>query len=239
MKNISTHYGETTSVAGIDQTIIDYCWRLAESDLVAVTRYLKDQQTPLKNLQFLRDEVLQAASPTDLKLADAFHRELELSIDRKLAGMLGWFKRPSIVAPKALVSLLFNATVAEVRDTIPEFDPQTDVGSEEKIELVGGVYHLVYDSLYVVVANAAKYGDRNRAVRRSFEIVPGKDKRLIVEISSSIKPTDCPGDVSAVIEQRKKADFRDANLYERKSGISKLMLLAHTREDLSSGPGDT
>jgi hypothetical protein len=233
VKNISTHYGETTSVAGIDQTIIDYCWRLAESDLVAVTRYLKDQQTPLKNLQFLRDEVLQAASPADLKLADAFHRELELSIDRKLAGLLGWFKRPSIVAPKALVSLLFNATIAEVRDTIPEFNPQTDVGSEEEIELVGGVYHLVYDSLYVVVANAAKYGDRNCAVRRRFEIVPGKDKRLIVEISSSVKPTDCPDEVSAVIERRKKADFRDANLYERKSGISKLMLLAHTREDFS------
>lgn len=233
VKNISTHYVETKSVVGMDQTIIDYCWRLAESDLVAVTRYLKAQQTPLKNLLFLEDEVLSAASPVDLKLADAFHRELELSIDRKLASMFGWFKRPSIVAPKASVSLLFDATVAEVKDMIPDFNPQVDDCSEGEIELVGGVYHLVYDSLAVVVTNAAKHGNRNLPVRRRFEIQPGKDKRLIVEISSSIRPTDDPEEVSEVIEHRKGADFLDANLYQGKSGISKLMLLAHTRQDFS------
>lgn len=231
VKNISTHYGETTSVAGIDQTIIDYCWRLAESDLIAVTRYLRAQQVPLKNLLFLKDEVLQSASPADNKLADAFHRELELSIDRKQASMLGWFKRPSIVAPKATVSLLFEATVAEVKDTIPDFNPQAEVCSGDEIELVGNVYHLVYDSLAIVVANAAKHGDRNSPVRRKFEIPPGKEKRLIVEISSTIRPTDIPEIVSADIERRKMADFQDANLYQGKSGISKLKLLAHTRQD--------
>jgi hypothetical protein len=233
VKNISTHYGETTSVAGIDQTIIDYCWRLAESDLVAVTRYLRAQQTPLKNLLFLKDEVLTAAAPSDLRLADAFYRELELSIDRKQASMLGWFKRPSIVAPKALVSLLFDATVAEVKDMVPDFNPQAQDSSESEIELVGTVYHLVYDSLAVVIANAAKHGDRNFPVRRRFEIPPGKEKRLIVEIASSIRPLDDPEEVSAVIERRKKANFQDANLYQGKSGISKLMLLAHTRQDFS------
>lgn len=233
VKNISTYYVETTSITGIDQTIIDYCWRFAESDLVAVTRYLRAQQTPLKNLPFLTSEVLPAALPADLKLADAFLRELELSIDRKLASMFGWFKRPSIVAPKASVSLLFDATVAEVKDTIPDFNPQGDDCSDGEIELVGGVYHLVYDSLAVVVANAAKHGDRNRSVRRRFEIRPGKEKRLIVEISSSIRPTDDPEEVSAVIERRKKADFHDANLYQGKSGISKLMLLAYTRQDFA------
>lgn len=233
VKNISTSYAETTSVAGIDQTIIDYCWRLAETDLLTVTRYLRAQQTPLKNLLFLKNEVLSAAFSADLKIADAFHRELELSIDRKLASIFGWFKRPSIVAPKASVSLLFDATIAEVRDTIPDFNPQADDCSEGEIELVGGIYHLVYDSLAVVVGNAAKHGDRNRPVRRRFEIMPGKDKRLIVEISSSIRPADDTEEVSAVIELRKKADFQDANLYQGRSGISKLMLLAHTRQDFA------
>jgi hypothetical protein len=147
--------------------------------------------------------------------------------------MFGWFKRPSIVAPKASVSLLFDATVAEVKDTIPDFNPQGDDCSEGEIELVGGVYHLVYDSLAVVVANAAKHGDRNRSVRRRFEIRPGKNKHLIVEISSSIRPTDDPEEVSTVIERRKKADYHDANLYQGKSGISKLMLLASTRQDFA------
>jgi len=233
VKNISTNYIETNSVAGIDQTIIDYCWRLAESDLAVVTKYLRAQQTPLKNLGFLENEVLPAALPREAKLAEAFQRELELLIDRKLAAMFGWFKRPTIVAPKASVSLLFDAIVAEVKDTIPDFALQADDPAEGEDELVGSVYHLVYDSLAVVVTNAAKHGDRTRPARRRFQISQGRDKRLVVEITSSISTSEDPKEVSAIIEQRKRADFQDANLYQGKSGISKLKLLAQQRPDFS------
>lgn len=233
IKNISTNYVETNSVEGIDQTIIDYCWRLAESDLADVTKFLRAQQTPLKDLIFLEREVLPASVPADAKLADAFQRELELSIDRKLAAMFGWFKRPTIVAPKASVSLLFDAIVAEVRDTFPDFTLQADDAGEGEDELVGAVYHLVYDSLAVVVANAAKHGDRARPAMRKFQIIQGKHKRLVVEITSLICISEDPKEVSGVIEQRKKADFQDANLYQGKSGISKLMLLAQQRQDFA------
>ncbi len=231
VKSISSNYVETTSTAGIDQIMIDYCWRLAELDLVAITRYLKAQQTPLKNESFLQDELVPSAAPGSTQLAEAFKRELELSIDRKLTAMFGWFKRPSIVAPVATVSLLFDATVAEVKDTIPEFDPQAADTSKEAVELIGEFYHLIYDSLAIVVGNAAKYADIKRPLKRNFEIVRDRDKRLVVEISSSIKPTDDPEAVSRIIEARKKADFMDANMYDRKSGISKLLLLSHVRPE--------
>jgi hypothetical protein len=232
VKIISSNYIETTSTTGIDQIMIDYCWRLAELDLVAVTRYLRAQQTPLKNDKFLLEELMPAAAPVDARLADSFRRELHLLIDRKLADMFGWFKRPSIVAPIATVSLLFAATVAEVKDSIPDFDPQVSAdSSKEEIELVGDFYHLIYDSLAVVVRNAAKYADRSQPLKRNFKIVRDKGKLLVVEFSSSIKPTDDPDAVSAIIEERKRADFLDANMYEDKSGISKLLLLAHNRPE--------
>lgn len=232
VKAISSNYTETTSIAGIDQTMIDYCWRLAEQDLVAVTRYLRAQQTPLKNDKFLLEELVPAAAPAGARLAESFRRELHLSIDRKLTAMFDWFKRPSIVAPIATVSLLFAATVAEVKDSIPDFDPQPGAdSSEEEIELVGDFYHLIYDSFAIVVRNAARYADRTRPLKRKFEIVRDKGKRLVVEFSSSIKPTDDPGTVAAVIEERMQADFLDANLHEDKSGISKLLLLAHNRQE--------
>lgn len=232
VKAISSNYTETTSIAGIDQTMIDYCWRLAELDLHAVTRYLRAQQTPLKNERFLLEELVPAAAPADARLADSFRRELQLSIDHKLAAMFGWFKRPSIVAPIATVSLLFAATVAEVRDSIPDFDPQAGAdSSKEEIELVGDFYHLIYDSFAIAVRNAAKYADLSQPLRRKFEIVRDKGKRLVVEFSSSIRPDDDPAVVSAEIEERKQADFLDANMYEDKSGISKLLLLAHNRQE--------
>ena len=231
--NISNNYVETIATDDVCQTIIDYCWRLAELDLVAVIRYLKAQQTPLKNESFLDEELMPAAASVNPRLADTFRRELELTIDRKLSTMFGWFKRPSIVAPKAFVSLLFAATVAEVKDTIPDFDPQNADNSEEEIELVGSFYHLVYDSLAIVVGNAAKYADRSRALKRKFKIVPGQEKRLVVEICSSISPADDPAEVSDHIEMRKNADFQNANLYDKKSGISKLLLLASNRQDFA------
>ena len=231
VKSISSNFIDTKTVNGIDQIITDYCWRLAEVDLATVTKYLRAQQSSLKNLKYIEDEVLPAALLHEHKLADTFYRELELSIDRKLASMFGWFKRPSIVAPKASVSLLFAATVAEVRDTIPDFNPRIDEGSGSEIELLGNVYHLVYDSLAVVVANAAKHGDRSKPLRTHFEVIAGKPKKLILEIASAIPPEKSLDDVAADIERRKMADFHDANLYQGKSGISKLLLLAHTRND--------
>lgn len=233
VKTISTAFSETKSVAGIELDIIDYCWRLAECDLIAVTRYLKAQQVPLKNLPFLNSELLTSVDPADARMAESFRRELEHSIDHKLAAIFGWFKRPSIVAPKVSLNLLFDAIVAEIKDTIPDFNPQNDKNSNGVVELVGSAYHIVYDSLAVVVANAAKHGDRSQPVRRSFEITSGKEKQLIVNISSSIRPTDDPAKVSMIIEARKRANFEDANLYQGKSGISKLKLLAHNRQDFS------
>lgn len=230
---ISNSYVETKSTADVLPTIIDYCWRLAELDLIPVIRYLKAQQVPLKNQKFLDEDLIPAAAIVNGRLAEMFRRELELAIDRKLATMLGWFKRPSIVAPKASVSLLFDATVAEIKDTIPDFDPQDHDASQEDIELVGNFYHLIYDSLAIVVTNAAKYADRSRPLKRKFEIVPGDTKRLVIEISSYIKDTDDPREVSAIIEKRKAAGFQDANSYDKESGISKLLLLASTRPDFA------
>jgi hypothetical protein len=58
-------------------------------------------------------------------------------------------------------------------------------------------------------------------------------KQLIVNISSSLRRTDDPAKVFSIIEERKGANFEDANLYQGRSGISKLILLAHNRQDFS------
>ncbi|ELY4095960.1 hypothetical protein ACVR25_000880 [Cronobacter sakazakii] len=224
-------YSETISTADISPTIIDYCWRLAELDLTGVTRYLKAQQKPLKNESYFDEDLMPVAVAIDRQLAESFRRELEHLIDRKISMMCGWFKRPSIVAPKASVALLFAATVEEVKDTIPSFDPQDADSSSEDIELVGNFYHLIYDALAIVVGNAAKHADPNHPLKRNFEIISGKEKQLIIELSSTIKATDDPLDVSRNIEARKLADYHDANMYDRKSGISKLLLLASNRKD--------
>jgi hypothetical protein len=234
VKQIVSYYAEAKSTEGIDQIVIDFCWRLAESDLMAVTRYLDSQRFHVKQTRLL-DDAIASASQFDARLAADFKRDLILAIDRKLSSMLGWFKRPSIVAPKASLTLLFDAIVGEVRDSVPDFNPQGEDSDYGDIELVGGIYHIFYDSLAVIVSNAAKYGDPNAPVRRKFTIIdipgPQKTKRLVVEIASAICQKDRPSDVAEIIRKRKEADFEDANLYQGSSGIPKLMQLASIRQD--------
>ena len=230
VKTISKLYTDVKSVEGIEEFIIEYCWRLAECDLLDVTSYLESQRPLLKQFP-----IIDQLSERDKKIIPEFRRELFLTIDRKISSMLSWFKRPSNISPRTSVSLLFDAIVEEVRDSIPDFNPQGEDIEYGSIELVGWVYHIVYDSLAVVVSNAAKHGDPKMPVKRSFSIVEEREnklrKRLVVEVSSSIRPSDRSCEIAKIIEQRKCANFDDANLYQGRSGISKLMQLASNRQD--------
>lgn len=230
VRAVSSAHAETKTTEGIDQTIIDYCWRLAEVDLFGVVTYLKSRQVSLKNVDGL-DELISGVDVLKKRFAQEFKREAVHFIDTKLRTMYGWFKRPSNISPRANLALLYDAVVAEVKDTFPSFNPRTESSDLDDIELIGGAYHVLYDSFYVVVFNAAKHGDPSKPVKRRFSIlVKGGKKHLEIEISNAIRFGDnaC---VELIVQQRKKADHSDANLYEKRSGIPKLMQLAHTRKE--------
>lgn len=234
---IIAQYAESKTTEGLYKIITDYCWRLAEVDLNAINAYLMSQRQPMK-FSALMDEFVLNAPADEQRLAAELRRDLVHAIDLKLKSICGWFKRPSNVSPRVSLSLLYDAVVREVQDSHPQFDPQTEASPNGDIQLEGGAYHIMYDSLAVIVSNAAKYGDASKPVSRVFaavqEIQDKKtEKKLVVEISSVISSTDDPADVSRMIEQRKSANFDDANLYDRRSGISKLMQLASIRSDFS------
>lgn len=231
VRTISANYMETKSTEDLDQWITDYCWRLAEADLQMVIAYLKSRQLILKNVDELEDMVA-STDPVTRRLAAEFKREVVHVIDSKLRAMYGWFKRPSNISPKASISLLYDAVVAEVKDTFPAFDPSATSSDCDDIELIGGAYHVFYDSFYVVLFNAAKHGNPRRPVRRRFSISTEKKiKQLEIEIANSIRPGDYAIEVQEIIRQRKNANHDDATLYENRSGIPKLMQLAHSRKE--------
>lgn len=176
VKNIVSNYVELKSTEGLDLVITDYCWRLAESDLAVVTSFLKSQRATLQQSKLL-DDVIGSAPVYDRRLAAEFKRELVHLIDNRLSSICGWFKRPSNLAPKASLALLYDAVVREVQDTVPTFDPKTESSPHGDMELVGGIYHLVYDSFAVVVSNAARHGDPDRPVRRNFSISSDASRR--------------------------------------------------------------
>lgn len=234
-KNIIEEYLESKSAASAATLLSDYCWRLAEVDLKAFNVWLKGQKNNLINIGLL-DELKSTVPYTNRTQISSLHRETLRAIQDKLNSMSTWFKRPPSVSPKASLSLLFRAVVAEVQESYPQFKPAVDDTGGE-IELFGGAYHVLYDSFYVAVFNAAKHGKCNGHVSRNFSIegdtVTGST--VVCEIASELRDEDSEAEVEArlTVAPHEHADIGNAQLFEGRSGIRKLHQLTMTDDRFS------
>lgn len=212
------------------QIFTEYCWRLAEYDLKNINVYIKNRKSDLVNGDLLAEL---RASTYSTYLAKDFCKDLVRTIDEKLMAMYTWFKRPANVSPRASLQLLYKAVVAEVRDTYPEFETSTDFEATDEIEIVGGTYHVLYDSLYVIVFNAAKHGKQKQDIDREFFFTVGSDgqsRQVTVKISSVIRDDQTEEYVISRLAVDEDDDLVDAQISEIRSGIRKLYHLAKTNK---------
>ena len=235
-KYIARTFAESKTSDLTPSIINEYCWKLAEFDLKNVNAFLKNQKISLTNKDLL-SELKNTANGNLQPLAIEFCRELVRSIDEKLMSMYNWFKRPVNVSPRALLSLLYKAVVAEVKEAFPDFETDTEVEPDEDIDLIGSAYLVLYDAFYVIVYNAAKHGKLNEPILRSFKIVNDKKKSeqkiLSLEITSSIKDEDSEELINSRLLVKPDDDINDAQISEDRSGIRKLHHLAQSNKDFS------
>lgn len=221
-KSMVKHFAENKTMLGIPLILTEYCWRIAEIDLRNASNYLKGQRVTLLMQDFLSEL---NGHQANRDIAKEFNRELVHSINEKLKVMHGWFKKPVSVAPKASLSLLYRAVIAEVKETFSNFEAETDYEESEDIEIMGGAYHVLYDALYVIIFNAAKHGKQNGKIERSFSIKihPGKlTGSIMVVISSEIPDHECEQQVNDRLKVTPEDDIDNAQLTENRSGIRKL-----------------
>lgn len=204
--------------------INEYCWRLAAIDMRSINNYLKSRKSNLIDLNALND-IKQKSNQCRIdeqRLAE-FSREVYRLMNDKLTEMYGWFKKPQSVSPKASLSLLYKAVVAEVQQSFSSFHPDTNFEEEEDVELVGGAYHVLYDALYVIVFNAAKHGKPLGDIHRKFSIGEDEVSHFArVSFSSEILDQDCECYINTKLAITDDTPIEDAQLHERTSGIKKL-----------------
>jgi len=221
-KSLVKHFAEHKTTIGIPLILTEYCWRIAEIDLRNSSNYLKSQKAAL----IMQDSLAELyISQSNKDLAKEFNRELVHLVNEKLKVMYGWFKKPLSVAPKASLSLLYRAVVAEVQLAFPNFKADTEYEENEDIEIMGGAYHVLYDAFYVVVYNAAKHGKEGGSVERSFKIQKseaGVSGHIVVILSSAIKDHECEQETNERLLVRLGDDIENAQLSEDRSGIRKL-----------------
>ncbi|GFD76976.1 hypothetical protein KUL113_63960 [Tenacibaculum sp. KUL113] len=217
------HYNSCGNIYGVETIIAEACWRIAEVDLKSFNSYIKGRKP-----NFLAEPPLSSSknlnlTPEGMEVTRELERELRTLIAEKLTTICAWFKKPQSASPKASLSLLYKAVVSEVQQTFFDFKPDTDFKEEDDIELYGGVYHIFYDALYVIIFNAAKHGKSNGNLLREFYISTENNRRhLRFRVLSEIKDEDDEKYVLSRLEVKQGENLQFAQVIENRSGIKKL-----------------
>ncbi|WP_311064978.1 hypothetical protein [Halomonas sp. DWK9] len=234
-RKLIEEYSSSKTSNSASQIITEYCWRLLEHDLRNIKSFIKGKKSDLVQSDLLSD-FKNTSNPQLQNSAKDFARDVQRHANDKLLTMYNWFNRPASVSPKASVYLLYKAVVAEVRDTFPNLEADTEFDAEKDIVLAGGAYHVLYDAFYVIVFNAAKHGKTDAGIKREIFFRKGLERDkifIVVSISSEIRCYQTEEEVSALLKVSPEENIEDAHLFEGRSGLRKLHHLQKSDNNFS------
>lgn len=227
INSILKEYLDKQSTINIPILITEYCWRIVEVDLRSIGSDLRKKKAIFidNNFELIKNVIY----PEHNKIFTEFSRMVNYQITNKLNEMCAWFKRPLSVSPKASLSLLYKAVIAEIKEREASFqNTEDDIVEESEIELMGGAYHLLYDAFYIIIHNVAKHGKYNSYIKRSFEIIKEeKTNFLKIMIESEIRDCENQELLNAKLQRPSTYPSFNAYLFEGNSGISKLYNLEY------------
>jgi hypothetical protein len=230
-------YREFESLIAIGATTYEIFWRLAEKDLSAIR---KSVESARQDWGVLSRESLLKLVPDDFQQsAIALCRTISEITNQQFRLLSSWFTQPTNLAPSAPVTLLLRAVLQEVREHLPNYDPQIERGGLSEIEILGSVYHHLYDFLYVVIQNAAKHGKSDGRLVQDITLSDlqtdgsGFFRYLTVKIGSQVRASDTD-DLREKIQQAKESSAEDAMVTVGGSGLKKIRMLAENVRDIHS-----
>ena len=225
VKEIVDSYVRNDNSLEIPYIITDYCWRLVEEDLIAVRKNLMSIKSRWAVFRY------SGKSSDNLKNKglNEFCQELNTITADRFRTISSWFSKPSIASPSADMHLLFRAVVSEIKSYFPNFEPVIRFDQDELV-ITGGAYFVIYDALYIIIYNAAKYGDQKG--RLFFEIkydFETRSNRVEICIRSDIAKEDSIKKIEESVEYAASLNFEDAHLIEGRSGIKKLKRMEYDK----------
>lgn len=212
-------YSKRSGVLRLPSLIIDYLWRLAETDLHKTKKLLSEK----KSTYGVFNINTKYYSPAMRRTISKFTQEINSLTGQKFGLMSSWFNKPNYASPSTDIYLLFNTVVSEVKDRVSYFDPYVDVG-ENSFSINGGTYYVIYDSLYVLIHNVAIHGKPNGQIH--FDVSPCSDRNALkITLKSEVSNIEELNYAEAKILSMLHQNDDDAHVVEGNSGIKKLKKL--------------
>lgn len=207
---------KTDSRSRIPYLITEYCWRIIEGDLELIRRSLMEKKS--KHACFKAKNTTH--KKLDHKLLKSFEQEINLITTDKFRTISSWFSKPSFASPSTELGLLFNAVVSEVKGLIPNYIPIV-VNDTSPITLNGGQYFAIYDSLFILIHNAAVHGNSTGLLE--FNMTYNEKQKFIdISLTSEISKSSNYNRIKEKIEKKLSDDYKGAHTFEDGSGIKKL-----------------
>ena len=225
LRDIIRAYSVQDNILDAGSVIFEYCWRLIERDLQPLRETL--EQSRLSCI-LDRATLKMLCSVSEYPLASELCRKLDILVNEKFKTLAGWFSKPTNLAPSAPVNLLLEAVLSEARDLFPDYKPRITRTGLADVELVGMLYHHLYDFLNVVIRNAAKHGMKSGQlnVDLSLSEISISLQSLEISVASQIRDDQNISELNDTIGRVMNASTDDAMVIEGNSGIKKLRTLA-------------
>jgi len=216
IKDVIDSYKRNKSSLEIPYVITDYCWRFIEEDLSKIRKFLME----IKSMYGVFNNSSSISIGLRVRDVQHFCQDLNSVTAEKFRTISSWFNKPSIASPSADLTLLFRAVLSEVKDFFKNYEPDLSY-DDDPFEISGGNYFVIYDALYILLYNAAKYGKRNGGLK--FRIDHLRDQKIIrISVASEVKNKSELLNSEKLINIALDADFEDAHIVEGRSGIKKL-----------------
>lgn len=208
---------------GCISIVDEYCWNLITINLREINIFF--QREKFEIIELAKINLLDKAEcyilENNVEIMQPFSLHFQRAIDDKYKKINDWFQRPTSVAPKVLLSLLFTVVVKQVKETYKEFQCEEEILIANDLEFIGSSFLCIYDALFVVIYNAAKHGKENSCLFSdiSYDL---ESQVINFEIISVIKDTDIESDINTRLQISSDEDIETAQLIENNSGVKKL-----------------
>ncbi|MDH5189626.1 MAG: hypothetical protein OEW89_00065 [Gammaproteobacteria bacterium] len=221
LHDILKSYNKNGTSLEVPYLVTEYCWRFIEEDLANIRKRLMEYKSKHAVFGFR----LNYSRLLKRKHINEFCQELNSVTAEKFRTISSWFNKPSIASPSANLTLLFKAVISEIKGFFTLFEP-TIIHKESDFNISGGLYFVIYDALYILIYNAAKYGKENSELE--FKVIPHSEHQVInISITSEAKNSKSLAESKRLINAALNADFENAHIEEGKSGIKKLRRMAN------------
>ena len=213
-------YKKNRNSLQIPYIITECCWLLVEEDLRNIRKFLLEKKSkhavfgPPRKGNYIKRKNLQN-----------FCQDLNSLTAEKFRIISNWFNKPSIASPTADSELLFNAVISEIKSFFDDFSPIVVINSDNLV-ITGGLYFAIYDALFILIYNVAKYGKKDGELNMDIEIA---NKVIKISIISEVKSNAELLKAQTLINQALESDFENAHIIEGRSGLKKLKRMEKDR----------